>query len=1254
MTTRHAAIKTAGTKTIDNGPLPEKRLSEKRAPATAPPASHPSSDSPPGETAPTAALVIRLFGGLNLEFQGEERTAHFSGRLRALLALLLLEHNRAHQRQSVAFALWPDSTEKQARTNLRKLLLLLRSALGPCAEYLVVTDQTLCWRGDDQCWIDVVAFRQSVEIAKNERAPNAIQCFAQATALYRGDLLPDCYDEWIVACRELLREQFLHALHEWCGLLENEGRYGEGVAVARRILQHDPVNERGHLYLIRHQAFMQDRAGALQSYHRCATLLRRELGVDPSPALEALYVQLLDHDLAAVPLLPVQSEKSVPLIGRREAWKTLLASWHEAQRGAHFVLIVGEAGIGKSRLAEELLLWVERQGNVAAHSRAYRSDNRTLTHAPVAALLRSPVLAGEVRALNAYWLTEIARLLPEILLERDDVQPPQPMTDDWQRHHLFAALTQALLPKHRPRLVVIDDLQWCDSETLAWLPHLLEAAKDKPLLVVGTVRSEDFDDDDALQSLCETLRTLSTTSSGQLSEIYLGPLDGAAVGELAYHVAGNTLDEGQAAWMVQATEGNPLFVIETTRLWQDDAPFPPDSATPSLFSHRPETVWPRLPQSVLSVIEARLARLSKRARNLAEVAATIGRSFTLPVLAAASALEEDELVDALDELWRRRIIRERGADAYDFSHDRIRDGAYAGTSGLRRRLLHKRVAAAIVATHRGQSAGDHGEQGLAPERALDEMSGQLGYHYEQANERLLAIEHYLAAARLSSAQYAHAETLRYLDRVLALALPEEHAILFEALMCRDRVLEIAAPTAAWRENLEHIEPLAQMVERDEATAMRRRALVAERKSRLFVRQMELHAAVEPGRAAVDYAAKSGDLQLQAHCHYSLALRLWYIADFQEAIPHIEHAIEVARASGADEVLANALELRAQTHMFNGGSAKTISELLDECLVIHRRTGNVMGRCAILNKLGYLPVAQGAGRYEEAVEYYMEAKQVTQQLNLLQVQITVLRNLAVAYTCMGNYAAAEPYLTEAQAIYHAQGAQHDDPVLLNYRGFLDLNAGRLLDALDAQQRALAGLTTQGHRQWRVKALTALGWIHQRLGKWDEAMRYAEESLAQCRALNEQRQAAYTLILLGTLRTERGRTEAGDLAQARADFLEARAILHSFEMINRAQEAESGLAYLDFLTGDVAAARESAAGLLAHLETHPVDYTEDVCQMLFLCSRILAAIDAPNLPRLCRLIVQHFATRTATLDEASARLFWQMPPHAALRELCDNGM
>src|SRR5690606_34835620 len=112
-----------------------------------------------------------------------------------------------------------------------------------------------------------------------------------------GDLLPDCYDEWIVAARETWRDHYINALEQLCALYEGEGRYAEGVSAARRLLRHDPIYERGHLHLIRLQALMNDRSGALQSYHRCATLLRRELGVDPSPALEAFYLKLLDNEM---------------------------------------------------------------------------------------------------------------------------------------------------------------------------------------------------------------------------------------------------------------------------------------------------------------------------------------------------------------------------------------------------------------------------------------------------------------------------------------------------------------------------------------------------------------------------------------------------------------------------------------------------------------------------------------------------------------------------------------------------------------------------------------------------------------------------------------------------------------------------------------------------------------------------------------------------------------------------------------------
>jgi predicted ATPase len=141
-----------------------------------------------------------------------------------------------------------------------------------------------------------------------------------------------------------------------------------------------------------------------------------------------------------------------------------------------------------------------------------------------------------------------------------------------------------------------------------------------------------------------------------------------------------------------------------------------------------------LPSRIQAAIEGRLAQLSAPARELAELAATIGREFSFPVLAGASDQEEDTLVRALDELWQRRIVREQGADGYDFSHDKLREVAYAGLSTARRRLVHRRVAQALEHVYTND---------------LDSVSAQVAAHYERAGQPQEAAPFHQRAAEVS-------------------------------------------------------------------------------------------------------------------------------------------------------------------------------------------------------------------------------------------------------------------------------------------------------------------------------------------------------------------------------------------------------------------------------------------------------------------------------------------------------------------------
>jgi predicted ATPase len=254
-------------------------------------------------------------------------------------------------------------------------------------------------------------------------------------------------------------------------------------------------------------------------------------------------------------------------------------------------------------------------------------------------------------------------------------------------------------------LLAIDGLHWCDPHTLEWLPYLLRFDTRARLLVVGTCRLDERQVDERLSPLLRSL-----LRDNQLTRIELPRLDVAETAKLAATVAGRELDPLLATCLHTETEGNPLFVVETVLSGLPDEVR--ESPTGELVCiPRP------LPPRIQEALEARLSKLSSRARRLAELAATIGCEFDFAVLAGASDFGETPLVRALDELWQLGIVREHGADRYDFSHDRLREVAYTSASAARRRSYHRRVAKSLEVVY-----GD----------SLDVAAALLATHYERA------------------------------------------------------------------------------------------------------------------------------------------------------------------------------------------------------------------------------------------------------------------------------------------------------------------------------------------------------------------------------------------------------------------------------------------------------------------------------------------------------------------------------------------
>ena len=462
-------------------------------------------------------LRIHLLGSFRLVAGDEAARGLDHARLKELLAYLLLNRHRPISRQQLAFLFWPDSTDEQARTNLRNLWHRLRRAFPGADRFLAADEQIMQWRGDASFWLDVADFEDCLQRARTAAgADDPLLHLEQAVALYDGELLPGCYSDWLLAERDRLAQAYGAALERLATLCEERRDYARAIGHAQALLRHDPLHEPAYTQLMRLHALNDDRAAALHAYHTCVTVLRRELDVEPGPPTRELYERLLN--VKGQPAVQPQFEAAIPLVGREAEWALLQRAWRDARGRPGLALIAGEAGIGKTRLAEALAEWVGRQGIPALTARCYAAGGE-LAYAPVVAWLRGhppPPLADP-------WLRELARLLPEILVERPDLPPPGPLTEDWQRLRLFEALAHALLTGHSTLLLFLDDLQWCDRDTLDWLGYLLQSHETPgarmQLLVVATVRPEE-DGKTALDSWKAGL-----IRAGNLTEIELGPVE---------------------------------------------------------------------------------------------------------------------------------------------------------------------------------------------------------------------------------------------------------------------------------------------------------------------------------------------------------------------------------------------------------------------------------------------------------------------------------------------------------------------------------------------------------------------------------------------------------------------------------------------------------------------------------------------------------------------------------------------------------
>ena len=797
-------------------------------------------------------LDIRLLGGFQLRVGGLPLDELRSGRARSLLAFLILHPDVAHARPRLAFEFWPDSSEGQARTNLRNVLHTLRQTHPVIDASLRATPTTLQWHPAEPTTVDVGRFTAAADAAVAAHPDGSDDLSARcrrAMEAYGGDLLEGDYDDWILPRREALRDRYRDVLRLLVTTLIDEGNAGEATSVARELVRVDPLDEGGHRLRIEAHRAANDRAGAVRAYHECVATLERELGVEPGPATAAAYAALLESPPGTATLQPQPTVRARPgLVGRDDEWQRLVQTWHAVEPGQPtVVLVTGEPGIGKTRLVEELRAWCARSGAAVGEARSYASEGE-IGCGVVTSWLRSPDIRTGLQGLPAGQRAELSRLLPEL----GTPWPVDGADDAERRRRLFDAAVAAIAGTGGPTLLLADDCQWSDHVSQEFIHYLVRQGVEGPLLVVLTARREEIDSGHPMTALRDSLAVLD-----RLTELPLERLSLEATGEIGSQLAGSRLDENAIQALFADTEGNPLFIVETMRAG-----------------------WARAGSSTLSprlraVIDSRFHRLSEVAGAVLGAAAVVGRPSSAGLLARLCDLDDRSLARGLDELWRRGILRESGTDCYEFTHGKLRDAAYENLSPATRRTHHG-VVASLLAELMGNDP--------------DVASSQVALHFEAAGRPDDAVVWFQRAALDAQQVFAYGEAIRLLDRALALvpALPADvrHVRELELLSTLPVSLAVIDGFATDRMDRAHRRALAVAADLGvdlEPSMLRSMVMSA-------LCRDEFDDAANAATQLLDHAGATGDASLRVESHYLLGISAFWAARLDDARRHFETVV----------------------------------------------------------------------------------------------------------------------------------------------------------------------------------------------------------------------------------------------------------------------------------------------------------------------------------------------------------------------------
>ncbi len=1036
-----------------------------------------------------ARVKVTLLGGFEARFASGEPVSLPTKKAQALLAYLGVRPGQSHPRDKLAALLWGEKSDAQARGGLRNALVALRRALGDAEPVVLQIEGQRLALHPEGVEIDAVTFERRI----TEDTPPALE---DAAELYRGDLLlgfsvnEPLFEEWLVAERERFREMALEALARLLAHQTRAASNERAIQTALRLLALDPLQEAVHRTLMRLYSRQGRRSAALKQYQACVGALRRELGTEPEAATKTLYQDLLRHasEVAsasearevrrsrprptrtlAPPELP---SAETPLFGRDGELEQLRRLLDEAIRGHGRVASVqGEAGIGKTRLVSALAADAESVGCRVLLGRCHESDS-ILSFGPWVDACRTGEISADneiLGALHPIRRAELTRLLPEAS------QPELPRASESALllFESMAALIEQVAAR-QPLLLVLEDVHWADETSLRLLVYVSRRVAAWPVLLITTGREEELAEaTTARRALDELARDV------QAAPVVLVPLsraDTALLVQALTRVGSDARALAQVEDRVWAmSEGNPFVAVEAMRVLDEDGRWTRGGLDWGAMA---------LPASVRELVGRRLDRLGPRSRELAAVAAVIGRRFDFGLLHSAGRVDEREAAEAVEEMVRHRVLQAVG-EALDFTHDRVRDVAYERLLPPRRRLLHRAVVEALEATDARTAEATK----TSPQDRLREQVEQLAQHAVRGELWEKAV-HYLRQAGAKAATRSALQDARvWFEQALGALeiLPESRSTLEQAFEIRLELRQVLAQASDFRAMLERLREAESLAER--LNDDHRRGRVCAFLTNVYSLLEQLDEALVTGSRAAAIVGQLDNVRLRI-------LTATYLEHLYYLRGEYERVVELA----TDNIAALPSEW---VHEYFGIGAPP----------------SVFDRCWLVMSLAQL------GRFAEAARHEADASELAESTHHVHTVGQAYRAAATLQILEGDWAKARSTVERGVAAARAGSiVLRSTALALSAWVMAQLGeASEALHRLRESEQLLERRLAEGIVSYRSWDYHALGRADLLLGRLDEARALGDRAVETSKA--QPGYAAFASHLLGDIATHPDRFDAG---------------------------------------------------------------------------------------------------------------------------------